>query len=374
MGAFNEEHFAPVNRKWKLFRARALSTAMQQPLPDQPPAPRKESRGKEARNKEEQIRPLPAPAGERRRKDREPALRALVETTMMEEYAPPGIVVDAQDRILYFHSDTGRFLSPPRGEPTFEALQMARGPLAGILAELLHRVRQEGRRVVRKGVSYSLHGFPLIVDLAVQPMIGAGPGALLVTFEEADAAVAGSAETAEAPADARIASLERQLYAARQDLQATIEELETANEELQSANEELQANNEELQSANEELETSQEELQSINEELETVNAELKKKNDELIRTNDDINNLFGATDIGTVILDTDLCVRRFTPASTRYFRLIPSDVGRPLKFRLLQDVPGFSRRNRGRPGLSARQPPVGHPRTAAPAAGDHPGK
>ncbi len=153
-----------------------------------------------------------------------------------------------------------------------------------------------------------------------------------MTFEEAadTTKVAGAAESAEAPADARIGALERQLYAARQDLQATIEKLETANEELQSANEELQANNEELQSANEELETSQEELQSINEELETVNAELKKKNDELFRTNDDINNLFGATDIGTVILDTDLCVRRFTPASTRYFRLIPSDVGRPL--------------------------------------------
>ncbi len=159
VGTFTEEHFAPVNRKWKLFRARALSPAMRQPFPDQPPAYRKEPTRKGARQDEVQTRPLFVPAVERRRKNREPALRALVETTIMEEYAPPGIVVDAQDRILYFHSDTSRFLSPPQGEPTFEVLQMARGPLAETLAGLLHRVRQEGRRMVSKGVSFPSTAF-----------------------------------------------------------------------------------------------------------------------------------------------------------------------------------------------------------------------
>ncbi len=284
---------------------------------------------------------------------------------MMEEYAPPGVVVDEQDRILYFHGDTSRFLSPPRGEPSFELLKMARAPLADLLAELLHHTRRERRRLVRKGVNLACNGFPLTFDVAVKPLAEAGSGALLVTFHQADFEAAGTAETAEAPADARIAALERQLYAARQDLQATIEELETANEELQSANEELQANNEELQSTNEELETSREELQSTNEELETVNTELKRKNDDLIQINDDINNLFGATDIGTVILDTELRLKRFTPAATRFFRLIPSDLGRPLTDivttleypgmdddmqQVLRDLQGVSREVRSRDG------------------------
>jgi two-component system, chemotaxis family, CheB/CheR fusion protein len=326
VGGFTEEHFAPVNRKWKLYRARPLGTAAVLPVPELLPAAAKGSRAPAARNKNEQLAP-PAPALERRRQTRQTAMRELVERTIMEEYAPPGIVVDEQDRILYFHGDTGRYLSPPRGEPTLELFKMIRGPLAEILAELLHGARRERRRLERKGISYAINGFPLTVDLAAKPMTDAGPGALLVTFTEAETA---AAEETRAPADAHIATLERQLFAARQDLQATIEELETANEELQSANEELQANNEELQSTNEELETSREELQSTNEELETVNVELKRKNDDLIQTNDDINNLFGATDIGTVILDTELCVRRFTPASTRVFRLIPADIGRPL--------------------------------------------
>ncbi|MBE0597756.1 MAG: PAS domain-containing protein, partial [Desulfuromonadales bacterium] len=327
VGPFTEEHFVAVNRKWKLFRARPLSPAGRHPIPvlTLPPRFREET----GRKQEKKQLPSPAPAVDRGRSSRETALRQLVETTIMEEYAPPGIVVDERDRVLYFQGDTGRFLSPPRGEPSFELLKMARGGLADILAELLPKARQEKRRLVHKGVSIPLHGFPLTLDVAVKPLVEAGPGALLVTFEKLDAE-AGAVGSADAPPDARIAILERQLFAARQELQATIEELETANEGLQNANEELQANNEELQSTNEELETSREELQSTNEELETVNVELKRKNDDLAQTSDDIDNLFSATDIGTVILDTDLRIKRFTPAATRYFRLIPSDIGRPL--------------------------------------------
>ena len=114
------------------------------------------------------------------------------------------------------------------------------------------------------------------------------------------------------------------------ELQATIEELETSNEELKSANEELQANNEELQSTNEELESAKEELQSTNEELETVNSELLKKNQQLTKADDDLKILFSATDIGTVFLDNDLRIKRFTPTATEAFNLKPVDIGRSI--------------------------------------------
>jgi hypothetical protein len=41
-------------------------------------------------------------------------------------------------------------------------------------------------------------------------------------------------------------------------------------------------------------------------------------------------NLLNSTDIATVFLDNALCVRRFTTHATRLFKLIPSDIGRPL--------------------------------------------
>ncbi|TIL62028.1 MAG: methyltransferase, partial [Mesorhizobium sp.] len=100
--------------------------------------------------------------------------------------------------------------------------------------------------------------------------------------------------------------------------------------ELKSSNEELSSINEELQSSNEELETSKEELQSINEELQTVNAELNIRVDELSRANNDMANLLESTQIATVFLDRDLCIKSFTPTARDLFRLVESDVGRPL--------------------------------------------
>ena len=130
--------------------------------------------------------------------------------------------------------------------------------------------------------------------------------------------------------DPYVLNLEKELHSTKEYLQTTNEELETSNEELKSTNEELQSVNEELQSTNEELETSKEELQSTNEELVTVNAELQKKVEELSGANNDINNLLSSTEIGTIFLDINLCIKRFTPAITRLFNLIQSDIDRPI--------------------------------------------
>jgi len=88
--------------------------------------------------------------------------------------------------------------------------------------------------------------------------------------------------------------------------------------------------NEELQSTNEELETSKEELQSLNEELTSVNTQLEEKLHELERANDDLGNLLSSTDIATLFLGRDLTIKRFTPACTRLFKLIATDVDRPI--------------------------------------------
>ena len=131
--------------------------------------------------------------------------------------------------------------------------------------------------------------------------------------------------------ETRFAVLEQELQATKEYLQTTVEELEASNEELKSTNEELQSTNEELQSTNEELETAKEELQSTNEELITVNSELQNKLEELIEVNNDINNLLASTDIGTVFLDQELRIKRFTPAATSLFNLIASDIGRSIR-------------------------------------------
>jgi two-component system CheB/CheR fusion protein len=134
----------------------------------------------------------------------------------------------------------------------------------------------------------------------------------------------------EADAERRIAELQNELRAKDEYLQSTHEELESSNEELKSSNEEMQSVNEELQSTNEEMETSKEELQSVNEELNTVNNELQTKVADLSRVNNDMNNLLAGTGIGTVFVDHQLRIMRFTPAASAIINLIQSDVGRPV--------------------------------------------
>jgi chemotaxis methyl-accepting protein methylase len=127
-----------------------------------------------------------------------------------------------------------------------------------------------------------------------------------------------------------MAHVAQELQHAREELRTTREEMQTSAQELKSVNEEQQSSNEELQSANEELTTSKEEMQSMNEELQTLNHELLAKVDELSRAGNDMKNLLDSTEIAILFLDDALNVRRFTPQVTTIFKLIPSDVGRPL--------------------------------------------
>ena len=153
------------------------------------------------------------------------------------------------------------------------------------------------------------------VNLLVSPLTSpAAPGLYLVVFEDVPAAQNSPARSTAATAitdyDQRITELERELRIKDEYLQTNVGELTTANEELQSTNEELQ-------SINEEMDTSREELQSVNEELTTVNLELQKKIEELSHANDDMNNLLAGTDVGTVFVDRDLRIQRYTPLRRR---------------------------------------------------------
>ncbi|MEO5697312.1 MAG: PAS domain-containing protein, partial [Burkholderiaceae bacterium] len=128
----------------------------------------------------------------------------------------------------------------------------------------------------------------------------------------------------------RIESLQRELADAKQNMTAMLEEQQASNEELKSTNEELQSTNEELQSTNEELETSKEELQSVNEEMMTVNTELQTRIEQMASLQDDMKNLLDNLRVGTIFLDTLLVIRRFTRDATRIYRLVNTDLGRPL--------------------------------------------
>jgi two-component system CheB/CheR fusion protein len=274
-------------------------------------------------------------------------LRALTEQALLQQVVPASALINGQGDILYLHGRTGMYLELAPGEVGINnILKMARDGLRLELGTALHKAASNQEMVRCPGLRVKTNGHVTTVNLSVQPLAStpaAPPEALetplyLVVLEDVppvdlvprqgEAGQPGASDTA--GIDARIAALQQELRAKDEYIQSTREELESSTEELKSSNEEMQSVNEELQSTNEELETSKEELQSVNEELATVNAELQAKVVDLSRANNDMNNLLAGTGIGTVFVDHQLRILRFTPAISTIINLIRADVGRPV--------------------------------------------
>jgi len=287
------------------------------------------------------------------------SLRDLTEKTLLQQVAPTAALVNEKGDILYLHGRTGLFLEPTPGETGINnILRMARDGLQREMTTALHKAASRKEIVRHSGLRVKTNGDFTMVNLTILPVASGltttnDAPLYLVILEEAPTFDLESAQKVAMPAgeganhpdtnvDLRIAALKQELRAKEEYLKTANEEMETTNEELKSSNEEMQSVNEELQSTNEELETSKEELQSVNEELATVNAELQNKVADLSRANNDMNNLLAGTGIGTVFVDHQMNIMRFTPATTRIMNLITSDKGRPVGH-IVSNLKGYDR-------------------------------
>jgi two-component system CheB/CheR fusion protein len=260
----------------------------------------------------------------------------LTRRHLLDDYAPASVLINRKYEVLYFQGPTGDFLEPPTGEPTRDLIAMARQGLQTKLRAACHKAIHDDHTISDTGSRVKRNNRWYPCTITVKPIIEPkqAEGLLLVTFQSREAiyekAAAPDAATTAIEESTLVHQLEYELKVTRDDLQSTIEDLESSNEELKASNEEIMSMNEELQSANEELETSKEELQSLNEELSTVNSQLQDKVEELDKAHNDMTNLLNSADIATLFLDTELCIRQFTPATGKLLGLISSDAGRPI--------------------------------------------
>jgi two-component system CheB/CheR fusion protein len=247
---------------------------------------------------------------------------------LLEEHVPPSLLVNERRELVHTFGQAGQYLRPRDGRPSFDILDMVDGDLRLALTGAMLRAGKQAGPVAYSGLVVRTPDGPAQIRLSVSPIStqDSEPPFMLISFEHSAAekrlpAVA-AIDLGEASRE-QLAALEGELRQTKENLQATIEELETSNEELQAANEELQAANEELQSTNEEL-------HSVNEELYTVNAEYQRKIEELTELNADMDNLFCSIDEGTIFLNRELRIRRFSPRIANLFHILPQDIGRPL--------------------------------------------
>ncbi|SAK52550.1 signal transduction histidine kinase with CheB and CheR activity [Caballeronia hypogeia] len=257
---------------------------------------------------------------------------AALHQRVLEEYAPPSVVVDRESNIVHLSSTAGRFLRHGGGELSSNIMALVLPELRLDLRTTLFRAHQTGGSVEARRVKLNQEGHTTWVNMTVRPFHDSGVNAdfFLVLFDEVQEHMADEGLPEDRGQDPLLMQLERELHHTREQLATTIEQHETTVEELKASNEELQAINEELRSATEELESSKEELQSVNEELTTVNTELQARVEDTAKANDDLQNIIASTEIATVFVDKQIRVKRFTTSATRVFKLIDVDIGRSL--------------------------------------------
>ena len=258
---------------------------------------------------------------------------------LARHYAPPSVLVDKDFRIKHIVGDVRPYLRVAPGRPTTDILKTVQPQLRLRLRSALVSVFEDQQESFSSPIPIERQGTTQTLCIRVRfiaPSKRLDHPFALITFEPTDPESLDTMElTAEAPDDASlletVSRLEEEIDQTRQELDLTIERYETTMEELQTSNEELLTINEELQSTTEELETSTEELQSTNEELIAVNEELSHKITLIDDVNNDLRNLLSATDIGTLFLDREMNLRRFTAPTREYFNVLETDRGRPLE-------------------------------------------
>ncbi|SFF91465.1 two-component system, chemotaxis family, CheB/CheR fusion protein [Duganella sp. CF458] len=221
-------------------------------------------------------------------------IQTQVEHLLLKAHTPAAVMINSDGDILYIHGRTGTFLEPATGRANWNIHAMARDGLRYELADLIERAnRSESTETVRE-LLFKDGASSLLVDMTVDVVREDGHSGhnLLVTF---DASAMPARKRGSRGADPRPQELEQQLTMARLELQAVREEMQTSREELKAANEELQS-----------------------------------KVDDLSLVNSDMKNLLNSTDIAVIFLDSQMNIRRYTNQATQLYKLIATDLNRPL--------------------------------------------
>ncbi len=271
--------------------------------------------------------PLTVSPGRTAPRERRDQRLTTAQELLLDRYVPPSLLVDEAGQVIHCFGDAGAYLQPPRGRPSLAVLDMVKDALRAPLSSAINRVKRTGRPVTLAQLPLTRDpDAPLLPRLVVEAP-GCRPDAprcLLVSFDDRritpDPGADPEADTPAASLDSatlrQLDELERELRFGEDSLKETIHGLESTNAELAARNREL--------------ESAEAAAQAGLEALRTAGLEQQRRIDILLKLGQELERLVDATGLAALLLDPDLRIRRFTPAATRYFNLLPQDIGRPL--------------------------------------------
>jgi two-component system CheB/CheR fusion protein len=260
-------------------------------------------------------------------------IQTLADQILLQQFSPASVLVNDKGDIIYITGRTGKYLEPVAGKANWNIYAMLREGLRIVFPATFQKALKTYEPLKINNVKVE-NGKVSYVNIIIQRLEKPETikDMILVVFNDVPEIVESKIKNSTSLSkgtNLQQKELELELNQCYDDLQTVREEMQTSQEELKSTNEELQSTNEELQSTNEELTTSKEEMQSLNEELQTVNSELQNKVNDFSRANNDMKNLLNSTEIGTLFLDKELNIRRFTDPIIEIFKVRASDIGRP---------------------------------------------
>src|SRR6185436_7121540 len=99
---------------------------------------------------------LRTPAGRKlqsaQRSREAPGIQGEATRVLLSRFAPPGVIVDGDLRIVQTRGQTGAFLELSPGEPTLSLFKMLREGLLFGVRSALNEVRRTGQAVRKEGI------------------------------------------------------------------------------------------------------------------------------------------------------------------------------------------------------------------------------
>lgn len=225
---------------------------------------------------------------------------------LVRDYAPSCVFINQTFDVLYMNGELDRILTfPQRITGQFNLLRMTNEESGLVFRNGVRKILDEGKPVTYNDITFTKRDQDFNIDIRFVPYLHTEQenNVILVEFlnirdnlDQEDS----SPLTEDDYLRDRLRTLEVELKSAQQENRALSQQIDAHNKELNATNEELFS----------------------------VNTELQEKIGELKDANQDINNLLEGINIGTIFLDKELNIRRFTPSLKLHFNLKNDDIGR----------------------------------------------